>query len=313
MNNRRNFLKSILAGGAASSGLATAAFGRNFDQPVPKKPEGATRILHITDLHIRPEHKAPERCKRLLQSALKQAGHVDMVFNGGDSIYAADYKNIKRERVLEQWKVWDDYVAAPLKGHKMVSALGNHDMWWATEKTEKMYGKPYVLQRLKQKDRYLGFDLGKWRVLVLDCNNGGLLDKEQESWYFKEIKEHKDKPLVILSHQPIMMGGSLLGNGMSGRQKELVNPLVEAKVEARPVHFVSGHIHVRDELAYKNVHFHCNGSVSGYWWEYMDSPGKDNSYEGTPMGYTIIDLYDDGSYHSHYHNATDAKDGKLLG
>lgn len=312
MNNRRHFLKSMLAGSAASTAILPSAFGRNFDQPIPSKPKGAKRVLHFTDLHIRPEHSAPERGKKILQQAIKQAGHIDMVFNGGDSIYAADYNNITRGRVLEQWKVWDDHIASTLKGYKMVSALGNHDMWWATSKEDKMYGKPYVLERLKQKNRYMALDLGNWRVLVLDCNNGGLLDKEQEEWYFKEIKEHVDKPLAILSHQPIMMAETLLGGGMNGRQKQLVNPLVEKKVEARPVHFISGHIHVRDELAYNNVHFHCNGSVSGYWWEYMDSPGKDCSYEGTPMGFTIIDLFDDGSYHSHYHNATDAIDGKLM-
>ena len=312
MSQRRDFLKSILAGGLAGAALTGNGKARNFNHPTPKKPKGATRILHLTDMHLRPEYQCPERSVKLVKAAIAEAGHIDLVFNGGDTIYAADYKNITRDRVLEQWKIWDDHVAPLLKPYPVIHALGNHDMWWAVAKDDEMYGKPYVLQRLKQKQPYFAIDSGAWRLLVLDCNNSGLLDPKQEKWLMKEAKDHPQKPLLIMSHQPILMAEWLLGRGMNKREHQLIDPFISTDIEARPVHFVSGHYHLLDHLQFKNVEFHCNGALSGFWWETNAKASKDCSYEGTPMGYSIIDLYADGTLINNYRNCTDVKDHQVI-
>ena len=73
------------------------------------------RVLHITDVHIRPEEQAPTRCAILLERIRQEMGRIDFVLNTGDSIYAADYDDISRERMLLQWDLWDSVVKSLLK------------------------------------------------------------------------------------------------------------------------------------------------------------------------------------------------------
>jgi hypothetical protein len=55
---------------------------------------------------------------------------------------------------------------------------------------------------------------------------------------------------------------------------------------------LSGHVHLWDRLEYNNVTYVCNGAVCGGWWK--------GSYQETPEGYGLVDLYDDGSFNAEY-------------
>lgn len=311
MHTRRKFLTGSLATGFGTLAATTTSATAKFPTKPAPKPKDSFRILHITDAHIRPEYEAPRRFTRIIKEALKSAGKIDLVLNGGDVIYAADYKHIKKDRVLEQWDIFDKTIKAPLKEIEMLSALGNHDMWWATKKDDSMYGKDYVLKRLGQKSRYMSIERGGWIIITLDCNNRGLLDKEQLSWLHAEQKKHADKPMLIMSHQPLLLAEDTFNGGVSKRTQEIVKPFLNHSSQASPVHFLSGHIHILDTLAFKNLHFHCNGAISGAWWE-PHLTEKNCSVKGTPMGYGIIDIYPDGRFNNIYHDATDCKDGKII-
>jgi len=319
VRSRRRFLGASLglSVGTAMAGTSNPLEARPFPKEPQQKPSGTVRILHLTDIHIRPEAHAPARCDRLLADAIEQAGDIDLVLNGGDSIYAADYGDITRERVLRQWTLWDEHVAQPLGKWPMLSALGNHDMWWAApNKSDPMYGKNYVLERLKQEQRYLSQMTGGWLIAVLDCNNSGLLDEEQLTWLHDLARQHPAAPMLIMSHQPICMAQQVIGSGMSKRQREIIQPFVDWRLEARPVYFLSGHEHVIDTFSYANVSFLCNGAFSGAWWQYeLVKPGNyegNNSVKGTPMGFATLDLNPDGTLANTYVDTTDSADAKLL-
>lgn len=312
--SRRGFLIGTATGVAAT--LASPASAKPFAKAPRGVPAGASRLLHMTDIHIRPEHEAPARCTRLINQAIQDAGEIDLVLNGGDSIYAADYNHITRQRVLDQWALWDAHVVKPLGRLSMLSALGNHDMWWATESSDAMYGKDYALERLGQNGRYLSRIHRGWLIAVLDCNNHGMVDDQQMRWLHDLAQQHADLPMLIMSHQPIMMAEQLVHGEMSDRQREILEPFVDPRLEARPVFFLSGHEHVVDQLAYLNVSFLCYGAFSGAWWEFdLDRPGQyegNNSVRGTPMGYGIIDLFQDGTLDHRYIDTTDSAGGKLI-
>ena len=55
---------------------------------------------------------------------------------------------------------------------------------------------------------------------------------------------------------------------------------------------LSGHIHLVDRVDYNGVSYLCNGSVAGNWWQ--------GPFQETPPGYTLMDLYDDGTWHREY-------------
>ena len=296
--NRRHLIKSmgLATGAAALSGIAIAQGNKS-----ESKPKRVLRIAHITDVHIRPEHNAPRRFTNCLEEIKKHK--VDFFLNGGDTIYAADYDNITRERVMAQWEIWKELRSGFLE-YKLYSCLGNHDMWWAAPvKTDAMYGKNYVVQQLDMPSRYYSFDEKGRHFVVLDSNNGngGTLDEEQFSWLEKDLNGLlQGTPILIMSHYPIL-GVCTHIDGGNHTDSKSITKLFHNHPD-KIISCISGHVHLLDRAVYNNVNYFCNGALSGFWWEEgnKDSAGK-SWYHETPPGYAIIDLFDDGSLDNTYH------------
>jgi len=296
---RRDLVKGIgLVAGSLS--LATAANIANAAVVRPPKEKRVFRIAHITDIHIRPEHNAPNRFRQCMAAIKKHK--VDFFMNGGDTIYAADYGNITRERVNEQWNIWKE-LRGEIANYEVHSCLGNHDMWWAApDKNDAMYGKPHVVQQLGIANRYYSFNKGDWHFVVLDSNNknAGSLDDEQRTWLEKDLsKLPKGTPVLCMSHYPIL-GVSTIMEGGNHTDSRYITNLFQQHADKK-ITCISGHIHLQDAAVYNNVHYYCNGALSGFWWEEgdKDSAGK-GYYRETPSGYAILDLYADGTVVNEY-------------
>jgi len=158
--DRRTVLKTL--GLSAGAALVAPIMNANPKEENRKNKKVLT-VAHITDIHIRPEHDAPNRFKKCLKEIKKHK--VDFFLNGGDTIYAADYGHIKRERVSEQWKIWKE-LRSEFSEYEVHSCLGNHDMWWAApNKQDQMYGKEFVVKQLETPGRYYSFDKSNWHLL----------------------------------------------------------------------------------------------------------------------------------------------------
>ncbi|MDN5286941.1 MAG: hypothetical protein JWR38_3215 [Mucilaginibacter sp.] len=301
---RRDLIKKIgfAAGTVALSNVAMAS-------PVAsdQKKRRVLKVAHITDVHIRPEYNAMARFKKCLEMIKKDK--VDLILNGGDSIYAADYDNIKKDRVLELWSCWKKSVEL-VKDIPMYSVLGNHDMWWQG-KGDELFGKPGVLKMLGLKNSYYSFDKNDWHFIMLDSNHPqtpGMLDEEQWNWFVQDVKSNADKAILIMSHYPLLSCTGIVDNKpdfigpfkVSGSYNHLdIMKFIEVFNKNKNIKVcLSGHIHLLDKVWYNDVNFLCNGAVSGFWWE----PGDDNksSYKQTVPGYSIINLYNDGSFDDEY-------------
>lgn len=294
---RRELLKGIglTAGAIAVNGAAA------FAEEQKPKSKKVLRIAHITDVHIRPEHDAPNRFGQCMKEIKKHK--VDFFLNGGDTIYAADYSHITRERVNEQWKIWQECRHA-IKEYEVHSCLGNHDMWWAApDKQDAMYGKAHVVKQLETPGRYYSFDKKGWHFVILDSNNknAGSLDDEQRQWLEKDLSDlPSGRPVLCLSHYPIMAVCTILDGG-NHTDSKYINELFY-KHKDKKISCLSGHIHLQDRAEYNGVHYFCNGALSGYWWEDgdKDSAGK-YYYKQTPPGYAIVDLFEDGTIENRYY------------
>jgi 3',5'-cyclic AMP phosphodiesterase CpdA len=293
-------------------GLATGAITLNSIVSASaitpeKKAKKVLKIAHITDVHIRPEYNAVARFKKCLEMVKKDK--PDMILNGGDSIYAADYDDIKKERVVELWNCWKNSLAV-VKGIPMYSVLGNHDMWWQG-KGDELYGKPGVLKMLGLQNSYYSFDKNGWHFIMLDSNhpkNPGMLDEDQWNWFVQDVQNSQGKPILIMSHYPLLSCTGIVDN-----KPDFIGPF---KVSGSYNHLdimkfigvfnnnknikvcLSGHIHLLDKVWYNDVSYLCNGAASGFWWE----PGDDgkSAYKQTVPGYSIINLYEDGSFDDQY-------------
>lgn len=289
---RRTLLKNI--------GLGTGALALSNLSEARPSSKRVLRIAHITDVHIRPEHNAPQRFKQCLEAI--KTHKPDFFLNGGDTIYAADYDNITRERVTEQWIIWKDCIGN-ISNYEIHSCLGNHDMWWAApDKQDAMYGKDYVVQQVGIPKRYYSFDKAGWHFIILDSNNenAGSIDAEQRTWLENDLN-NTAMPVLIMSHYPLLAACTHLdGGGMHTDFRYLTDLFYKHRDKVKTC--ISGHIHLQDSVVYNNLPYYCNGALSGFWWEEGDKNSAAKYYYlQTPPGYATIDLYKDGSVVNTYH------------
>jgi 3',5'-cyclic AMP phosphodiesterase CpdA len=301
---RRDLIKKIgLAASAATLSKVVVASSGNPEQKKTK----VLKIAHITDVHIRPEYNAVARFKKCLEMIKKEK--VDLILNGGDSIYAADYDDIKKERVVELWNCWKDSVSL-IKEISMYSVLGNHDMWWQG-KGDELGGEQGVLKMLGLSNSYYSFDKGGWHFIMLDSNHPktpGMLDDDQWNWFTKDVQGNQGKPTLIMSHYPLLSCTGITDNKpdfigpfkVSGSYNHLdIMKFIEVFNKNKNIKIcLSGHIHLLDKVWYNDVSYLCNGAASGFWWE----PGDDgkSSYKQTVPGYSILNLYSDGGFDDRY-------------
>ncbi|MBO9591797.1 MAG: metallophosphoesterase [Niabella sp.] len=291
--NRKTFISSasLLTGGVFAGGLEAA--GR---QP---KEKPALTLAHITDVHIRPGDNAPQRFKECLKK-IKKTG-VDFFLNTGDAIHDASYDNVKRDSVTEQWQIWDDCIQE-IKGYDLYSCLGNHDMWWAApDKTDAMYGKDYVVERLKIPHRYYSFTRNGWHFIVLDGNNANIsLDDGQFKWLEDDLAATPaNTPTLVMSHYPTFGATPILVGGNHSDHKKLKTLFYKHKDKVRAS--LSGHNHLYDKTFYNGVWYCCNGAMSGFWWGQGDKESAGPGYYlETPPGYAILKLYKNGGFESEY-------------
>ncbi|MBC6999054.1 metallophosphoesterase [Cytophaga sp. FL35] len=294
--NRRNAIKNFGLGAGATMVSPT-----NFAVKSTRSKKSILKIAHITDIHIRPEENAPERFLKCIKEVKNH--NIDFFLNGGDTIYAADYDNISRERVNEQWGIWNE-LRSRFKEFEVFSCLGNHDMWWAApNKNDSMYGKGYAVEQLGIKNRFYSFSRKGWHFVVLDSNNenAGSLDEEQRKWLEKDLDSlNKDTPVVVLSHYPILGVCTIIDGGNHTDSKYITDLFY--KHSDKKFHCLSGHVHLLDSAVYNNAHYYCNGAVSGFWWEKGDANSAQKYwYRETPPGYAILELMEDGTLINTYH------------
>ena len=296
-NKRRTFVKGAVLAGCGSM-LPRLVKAQSDSGRGSKK---SLRIAHITDVHLSSDNNAPARFNACIDKIKERK--IDFFLNGGDSIMAADGKDIGREQVSEMWDLWKTS-RNRFSEYEMYSCLGNHDMWWAApDKVDPMYGKGYAMQQLGMPSTFYSFDKKDWHFIVLDSNvdGGGALGNKQMQWLSDDLaKLPKGTPVLIMSHYPILSAST---HTVGGNHKDSLQVTkILYKHPDKRIHCIGGHVHLFDTVVYNNVHYYCNGAMSGYWWGKGDEDSAQKYwYHETPPGYTIIELFEDGAMENHYH------------
>lgn len=287
-----------LSTGAALTGGLPALAATDKDKTAARKP--VLTVAHITDVHIREGDDAPERFKKCLNHII-QKHRPDFFLNGGDSINDASYDNVVREQVTAQWAIWDECIKA-IERYEIKSCIGNHDTWWkAPTKEDEMYGKEYVVKRLKIPGRYYSFSKAGWHFIILDGNNSKIsLDEQQYKWLEQELKHLKPgTPTLLMSHYPILGTTQVLVGGGHSDCKKLKDLFYKHQDKVKIC--LSGHNHLSDNTCYNGVRYCCNGAMSGFWWGKGDAESAGPGYYlETPPGYAILKMYADGTVENDY-------------
>lgn len=296
---RRYFFKAFTAAALYLQGTAydktRSPWGMAAKRPL--------RIAHMSDVHIRPD--ALGRFRQVLSQM--QHEKVDFILNGGDSVFAVNYNDITRERVYELWDAWDESLQSLSNNTPVYSCLGNHDMWWAApDEDDRMYGKPYAVKRLGIPHRYYRFQKGKWNFIILDGNNNGVnLDEEQYAWLEHELESiAPGTPVLLMSHYPLLSTTTIWKKDFYANDYQRLKKLFYTHRDKVKL-YLGAHTHLLDKTVYNGVTYLGSGAVSGYWWGEGNEDSAGPGYmQETPPGYTILELFGDGSFTHDYHPHT---------
>lgn len=292
---------------ASAAGAVAPALGGSA-----RRRKRSLRIAHLTDTHVQPEKGAARGFAACVAHVQAVADTPDLIFTGGDLIM--DAFGATKERTTDQWdlflKVVKEHIELPVE-----HTIGNHDVFgWGRGDafaSDPGFGKKWACEALGLDKPYRSFDRAGWHMIVLDSTfrvgNGytAKLDDEQFEWLQSDLaKCPKERPIMISSHIPILGVGPYF-DGDNEKTGNWVVPGAWMHIDARRITdlflkhpnvklCISGHIHLVDEVLYNGVAYVCSGAVSAGWWG--------GNYQECSYGYSLIDLYDDGSYQTQYVN-----------
>ena len=195
--------------------------------------------------------------------------------------------------------------AAGIKGVMLYHTIGNHD--------HSMYymGDFDTVKDYKENigPTYYSFNIGKVHYVVLDdveCTNSTLDPKrtdgayertydkdghvvsEQLTWLKKDLASvPSGTPLVVTMHIPMFTETGTLKFTESQALLEVLRKYPE-------VHLFTAHTHKvynKDELATDHLFEHNAGAICAtWWWTGKLTPGVHIGQDGSPGGYTILDI-----------------------
>lgn len=312
--SRRNFVTgtaTTLAGVAASGLMASSA-----------KSSRSLRVAHITDMHLDTRPVAILNVAKVLKEINSMKDRPDLIINSGDSVFRSD--GVSYDDASVQWNL----LSKTLAEHNRIpmrSCLGNHDVWYSSNKqhndqykTQKRYWKNWALEVLDLPDAHYTYQKNNWQFIALDSINVSdySLDQQQFSWLVKELDRiPATSPICIFSHVSILSIIPLLRSLKDGGIEDFHYPSSRQHTDALQLKdlFVkhpnvklclSGHTHQIDEVDFRGVKYLCGGAVAGNWWGDDGRPSL--IFDGFPPAYTIIDLFEDGliSYENIFYKFT---------
>ncbi len=309
---RREFLRggaAVAAGGAIAS---CASVGANTGASAGRG-NPVLAFAHLTDIHVKPEGKAPNGMRACLRHAQSHPWKPEFILQGGDCIMSALGATEERTRI--QFDLWTEILSEELR-LPIHHCIGNHDCWgWQRSKAgttgdEPLYGKKWVLGVHGMRSPWYSFSRAGWKFIVLDSvqerGDGGykpMLDDAQFEWLEGELESGRDEHVLILSHVPILGVGPLffyddivenyqfkVAGALMHQDTKRITGLLYRHKNVRLC--LSGHVHLRDRVEYNGIPYVCNGAASGSWWH--------GTYKETPPGYGIVRLYADGTFENEY-------------
>ena len=193
--------------------------------------------------------------------------------------------------------------AAGIKGVMLYHTIGNHD--------HSMYymGDFDTVKDYKENigPTYYSFNIGKVHYVVLDdveCTNStknsdrtdgayvraynGRVVADELAWLRKDLASVPNgTPLVVTMHIPLYNNKGQYGLKEASTLANVLKPYPE-------VHLYTAHTHTvynKDELATDHLFEHNAGAICAtWWWTGKLTPGVHIGQDGSPGGYTILDI-----------------------
>jgi len=318
--------RGFLGAGLAAAGAAATPWSVAAQTPTPP---GSVRVAHLTDVHLRADLDAERGLATCLERVQSLRTPPDAIVFGGDQVHEA--RNMSIAEATRLYRV----LQRRLRDVKLPVywCLGNHDMlgWHGeavVDASHELAGPGLFQQLFEMPSIHHGFDLGRWRVIVVNDvlhapEAGGYvggLDEEAQAFLERELTGGDgDRPVLMVTHIPILsVTGYSRGDFTDAEAITIPKPLVcrdpraildrigparfhaEAAGarhlpadERRQVRVVlAGHLHQNERIDYEGVTHVMSGAVSGGWWS-----GANGGHE---EGFNLVTLHPDGAFEMAY-------------
>ena len=99
----------------------------------------------------------------------------------------------------------------------------------------------------------------------------GVIDSIQMEWLKADLEAHKDKPVAVSTHIPLLsVGQQVFGKPTSAfSPAEIITNAKEVRelLEQYNVKLVlQGHLHMLEDILYNGIHYATGGAVCSRWW-----------------------------------------------
>jgi 3',5'-cyclic AMP phosphodiesterase CpdA len=259
--------------------------------------DNSFKFVFISDTHIQEELNADEG----FLLAIEKINEINPAFviTGGDLVMDALKETY--ESSVNQFELYEKLttqINAPV-----YNCIGNHDLFGVYEisgvsESHPEYGKQMYKNRIGEGKTYYSFDYNNWHFMILDVigitNDNkylGIVDSVQIKWIKDDLRTiSKDTPITIVGHIPFITAAKQL---LYGYPAEMTPTLVVTNgfdvlklFEEYNLRLVlQGHLHILEEIIYKDTHFITGGAISGKWWE--------GANHGIEEGFLVVKMEND--------------------
>jgi Icc protein len=255
------------------------------------------RFAFLTDIHLEPKEAAVGG----FETAIRQVNSLNPAFvvTGGDLIADALGRNKSRADSL-----YDLYMReCRLFKMPVYNSIGNHEHFGVFKESgvsveDPEFGKAMFRKRLGSGRTSRSFDYGRWHFilldgvgLTLDRNYVGRVDSSELLWLRNDLDAtDSTMNIAIITHIPLVTVSTQFREGtMKPNQPWLVvtngDSVLHMLAKRRLKLVLQGHLHLLEEIRWRDTLILTGGAVSGAWWN--------GPFEGFDPGFVMLDVNGD--------------------
>jgi 3',5'-cyclic-AMP phosphodiesterase len=254
------------------------------------------RFVFMTDIHLEPKAAAVKG----FESAIAQVNGLRpapaFVITGGDLV--ADALGQKKSRADSLYDLYER--ESGLFKMPVHNSIGNHEYFGVLRESgvstnDPEYAEAMFAKRLGGGRASSSFDHGRWHFILLDGisptpdrNYIGKVDSSEIAWLKEDLSRvDSTKNVAVVTHIPLVTVSTQFREGtMKPNQSWLVvsngDSILHMLAKTRLKLILQGHLHVLEEIRWRDTLIITGGAVSGAWWN--------GPFEGFEPGFTVLDV-----------------------
>jgi 3',5'-cyclic-AMP phosphodiesterase len=252
------------------------------------------RFVFMTDIHLEPRDAAV----RGFDAAIDRVNALNprFVVTGGDLV--ADALGQRKPRADSLYNLFIEESARFRM--PVYNAIGNHEHFGVFPESgvavdDPDFGKAMFRRRLGNGASFRSFDAGRWHFILLDGigltkerGYTGRVDSTELEWLARDLAAlDPDRNIAVVTHVPLVTVSTQFRDGvLKPNVPWLVvsngDTVLHLLAKHRTRLILQGHLHVVEEIRWRDLVVLTGGAVSGAWWN--------GAFEGFDPGFMVLDV-----------------------